>query len=287
MAMIKVRLGKRITNEVRKQASGSFVRLAQGFTHYELAGPEDGTVVLLVHGFSVPYYTWDRTFPALAGAGFRVIRFDLYGRGVSDRPYTRYDRRLFVEQVSELLNALHVQVPIDIVGTSMGGAVATAFAVENADRVRKIVLINPLTRRWKIGPLAVPGIGEYLFARFYLPALPEKQLDDFSCPEQFGDWPDRFLAQVRFQGSGRALLSTLRHFMSRDHLTDYQRLGGLKKKALLIWGDSDQVLGTEDAPILQGLLEAKLHWIKGSGHAPHYEHAEIVNPLIIRFLEQD
>ena len=75
--------------------------------------------------------------------------------------------------------------------------------------------------------------------------------------------------------------------MSRDHLTDYQRLGGLKKKALLIWGDSDQVLGTEDAPILQGLLEAKLHWIKGSGHAPHYEHAEIVNPLIIRFLEQD
>ena len=78
--MIKVRLGKRITNEVRKQASGSFVRLAQGFTHYELAGPEDGPVVLLVHGFSVPYYTWDRTFPALAGA-FSRYTLDLYGRG--------------------------------------------------------------------------------------------------------------------------------------------------------------------------------------------------------------
>lgn len=284
-----LRRGERqtISDEVRKQAFGSFIRLSKGYTHYEIAGPESGPVVLFVHGFSVPYYMWDRTFYAVAEAGFRVIRFDLYGRGLSDRPRLRYDRRLFVEQINELLDALHVQVPVDIVGTSMGGAITTAFSVEHSDRVHKIVLIDPLTSKWKIGPLAIPGIGEYLFAGFYLPSAPKRQLDDFHHPDRFPEWSERFREQVRFRGFDRAILSTLRHFMNRDHLIDYRRLGWLKKSVLLIWGDSDRTLGTEDALTLQSVLDTDLQWIKDSGHVPHYEHAGIVNPLIIDFLQEE
>ncbi len=68
----------------------TFIELPSGVVHYELAGPEDGEMVVLVHGFSVPAYIWDPTFEFLVSAGYRVLRFDLYGRGHSDRPDGEY-----------------------------------------------------------------------------------------------------------------------------------------------------------------------------------------------------
>ena len=56
----------------RGLAPGLFVELPDGWTHYDVAGPESGQVLILVHGFSVPYYIWDSTFETLAAAGFRV-----------------------------------------------------------------------------------------------------------------------------------------------------------------------------------------------------------------------
>ena len=65
----------------RKDAGGSFAALKDGMTHYELGGPEDGKPVVLVHGFSVPYFIFDPTFEFLGKSGFRVLRYDLIGRG--------------------------------------------------------------------------------------------------------------------------------------------------------------------------------------------------------------
>jgi pimeloyl-ACP methyl ester carboxylesterase len=228
---------------------------------------------------------WDRNVESLAQAGFRVIRYDLYGRGLSDRPHVPYDRDLFVEQINDLLDAVEMKGPVDIVGTSMGGAVATAFSVEHPERVRRVVLIDPLSKKWNIGSLALPGVGEYLSAGFYLPSSPRKQLGDFYHPELFPEWPRRFREQMRFRGFGRAILSTLRNFMNRDHLLDYRKLGWLRKNVLLVWGDSDRILGSEEASVLQFILNSDLQWVKNSGHVPHYEHPEIVNPLIRDFLE--
>jgi pimeloyl-ACP methyl ester carboxylesterase len=72
--------------EARAGAPGKFITLSRGITHYEMAGPDSARVVVLVHGFSVPSYIWDSTFAGLTGGGHRVLRYDLYGRGFSDRP---------------------------------------------------------------------------------------------------------------------------------------------------------------------------------------------------------
>ena len=95
---------KEITDAVRAKADGSFVRLTDGVWHYEQCSPlpeweeELGVraTVVLVHGFSVPYFIWDATFDFLVKSGFRVLRFDLFGRGLSDRPHTRYGVDLYV-----------------------------------------------------------------------------------------------------------------------------------------------------------------------------------------------
>ena len=57
--------------ETRAQFGETFVDLPAGTVHYELAGPANGEIVVLVHGFSVPSYVWDPTFAALVQAGFR------------------------------------------------------------------------------------------------------------------------------------------------------------------------------------------------------------------------
>ena len=88
-----------LDDEARRSVAGDFIRLPDGMVHYELDGPPDGQAVVLVHGFSVPYYIWDPTFPALVAAGFRVLRYDLFGRGYSDRPDLPYTMDLFVRQL--------------------------------------------------------------------------------------------------------------------------------------------------------------------------------------------
>ena len=110
-----------IDQAVRASAPGQFVRLSDGFTHYEIGGPADGRVVVLAAGISVPYYIWDPTFAALVQAGFRVLRYDYYGRGYSDRPDIAYSQDLYVRQLAELLDAVHITQPIDLAGLSTAG----------------------------------------------------------------------------------------------------------------------------------------------------------------------
>src|SRR4051812_915536 len=107
-----------LDDAARREAPGKFIRLTDGITHYQIDGPDTGRVVVLAHGFSVPYYIWDSTAAALAGAGYRVIRYDSYGRGWSDRPDVPYNDKLYERQVSDLLDSLHVTGKVDFGGVS-------------------------------------------------------------------------------------------------------------------------------------------------------------------------
>ena len=113
----------------RATASGSFVELTDGVTHYELGGPEDGAAVVLIHGFMVPYFIYDPTFDFLTNSGFRVLRYDLFGRGWSDRPRLPYNVDFYVRQLRDLLDALWLPTPLSLVGLSLGGIISAAFSV--------------------------------------------------------------------------------------------------------------------------------------------------------------
>src|SRR5690349_4817006 len=94
-----------LDSATRASMPGQFAKLTDGYTHYQLSGPQDGRVVVLAAGFSVPYYIWDPTFNALTSAGFRVLRYDYYGRGYSDRPGIAFTDEMYVRQLEELLQA--------------------------------------------------------------------------------------------------------------------------------------------------------------------------------------
>lgn len=280
---------ERITldDQVRAGLPGQFVELSNGVVHYQLAGPEDAPVVVLVHGFSVPAYVWDPTFEALAEAGFRVLRFDLYGRGYSDRPEVVYDQELFVKQLDELLSALKIDQPVSLVGLSFGGPVVTAFANQQPEQVRSLVLIDPQVAPVApetIFPINLPILGEIIMNLYVAPVVLPTQTDFFN-PDRFPDWEARYRDQMQYDGFRRAILSSTRNMVGVDTIAAYQTLGQGDMPVVLFWGREDQTVPAEDIALLRRIVpHIEFHPIDQAGHVPHYERPDVVNPLIIDFL---
>jgi pimeloyl-ACP methyl ester carboxylesterase len=278
-----------LDSESRASLPGQFVTLSDGVVHYELSGPENGSVVVLVHGFSVPYYVWDPTFEALTGAGFRVLRYDLYGRGYSDRPDLAYNLDLFSGQLGELLSALELRGPVSLVGLSFGGPIVAAYDNRHPEQVWGLVLIDPQVAPVVTGdifPMNLPGVGEYIMGVYMAPSLlPKSQPKDFYQPERFPDWEAKYRLQMEYKGFKRAILSTIRHMVELDALAEYEQLGESGMPVLLLWGREDQTVSTADIETLQQAIPgAEFHPVERAGHLPHYEQAEVVNPLLIDFL---
>jgi pimeloyl-ACP methyl ester carboxylesterase len=270
----------------RRQAPGQFVALSHGTVHLRIAGPEQGRPVLLVHGFSVPSYVFDKTSQDLAASGFRVIRFDLYGRGWSDRPEVDYDRELFANQALELMDALHIP-KADLLGLSMGGAVVGRFAAEHPERVRSLVLVAPLTHARDIGAKAWPGVGEWLMRASFLPALPAGQRSDFVHPERVPGWAERFQPQMRYDGFGRAILSTMRHLSTECSLPDFEKVGKSGLPVLLVWGERDTTVPyAQHLDVQRAIPQARFVSLPGAGHLPVVEDPQAVHPRIAAFLNQ-
>jgi pimeloyl-ACP methyl ester carboxylesterase len=155
----------------RAGTDGEYIALSDGVVHYEASGPEEAPTVVLIHGMSIPYSIWDSNFPTLADAGYRVVRYDLYGRGYSDRlKGVRYDADLFDRQLLELVGKLKVKTPLTLVGLSLGGAIAVIFAERHPELVKGLVLSSPggfptpmtASQKLLLKLLRLPGVAAYL-----------------------------------------------------------------------------------------------------------------------------
>ena len=283
---------KELNELTRREASGAFVQLSDGFTHYELSNLGAQETVVLVHGFSVPYFIFDPTFEFLTQSGFRVVRYDLFGRGFSDRPDTRYNIDLFVRQLGDLLDALHIRRPVSLAGLSTGGPITAAFTARFAERVSKLILIDPvgarpfaLSRILKVA--AMPLVGETIVGLLGNAGVARRIAASSVTPENIGEFGERYLVQMQYKGFRRAILSTIRCRMLDSFLEVYERIGKMKKPVLLLWGRNDTTVPFHHSAILRAAMpEVEFHAIENSGHIPHYEKPEEVNPILFDFLKR-
>jgi pimeloyl-ACP methyl ester carboxylesterase len=275
----------------RAGASGAFARLSDGYTHYELGGSESASrpVVVLAAGFSVPYYIWDPTFKALTAAGFRVLRYDYYGRGYSDRPMIPFTDDMYVRQLNELLNYLHLDGPIDLVGISFGGSFITSFADTYPARVHALVYFDPSIRRpYQLSATEqMPRLWNYLTVVLNERFWPKDQLSDFLHPERFPDWTKRYQEQMTFKGFRQARLLEVVSNADADQTEQLERVGQNPRPVLVIWGKEDRTVPFEESEyLMQALPNARLIPIEGSGHLPQWEQPDSVHPQLISFLQQ-
>ena len=282
---------KTLDDNIRRGLPGQFIKLSDGYVHYELSGPDDGPVVILIHGISAHYFVWDDTHPVLTKAGFRVLRYDLYGRGFSDRPNVTYDAQLFDRQLLELLSALKIREPADLVGSSMGGAIAVIFAARHPEKARKLLLIDPAGYPVNL-PLAgrmvrLPVVGDYLTYAFGNPIMLRGFKDYFSKLDKLSAFSEKYRQQTQYTGFKRAILSTLRNFNLDNQKTAYETVGKQGRQVMLIWGREDKIIPFSNNEMIRAVIrDVDFHAIDAAGHLPHYEVPERVNPLMVEFVKR-
>jgi pimeloyl-ACP methyl ester carboxylesterase len=283
---------KELNDDTRRLTGGSFVQISDGITHYELSNKTRDQTVVLVHGFSVPYFIFDPTFHFLTQHGFRVLRYDLFGRGFSDRPVANYNIDFFVKQLANLLNALRLTRPVTLLGLSMGGPIAAALTACYPQRVDKLVLIDPAGARpivfsKLLNVLTKPIIGETILGLAGTGGMVKNIASDFFDKELIEQFQERYIFQMQFKGFRRAILSTIRNNMLGSFIGTYRKVGTLNKPVMLLWGRHDTTVPLEySEDICAAIPKLEFHVIENSSHVPHYEQPEETNSLLLSFLRK-
>ena len=149
------------------------LHLRHGDVRVDVQGTEEGRPVLMIHGLSYPLEVWNPVKDGLVQAGYRVIRFDLYGRGRSGWDETPLTSEVMAEQALEVLEALGFSGAVHVVSMSNADLIALSLAALEPGRIRSIVMIAPTgadprtmnrSTRWSNHPL-VRGISASLMVR--------------------------------------------------------------------------------------------------------------------------
>jgi len=279
-----------LDDAIRASALGGFVRLSDGYTHYELGGTEGGEPVVLVHGFSVPYFIWDPTYKFLTESGFCVLRYDLLGRGYSDRPKVRYDIDTFCKQLEELLDTLGFE-QINLIGLSMGGPITASFTSRHPERIRKLALVDPagarpVTTARILKAATTPGFGEITLGLFGRKQMLKKIDSDFYDPAHMKEFINKYMVQMKYKGFMRAILSTMRNGMLGDFSSTYHKIGELGIPTALFWGRNDKTVPFDHSKdILATIPQTEFHVFENCAHIPHYENPDEFNPTLLEFLK--
>jgi pimeloyl-ACP methyl ester carboxylesterase len=168
--------------------------------HVVDAGPEDGTPVVLCHGFPELAYSWRHQIPALADAGYRVLAPDQRGYGESDRPdaIEAYDIHHLTDDLLGLLDDIGADDAV-FVGHDWGSMVVGQMAMLHPDRVRGVVAMSvPLMPRPPMAPVAL--MRQVLVDTFfYILYFQEPGVADADLGADARETMTRMLAGVRVQ----------------------------------------------------------------------------------------
>lgn len=284
-----------------KTPGGSMINLTHGLVHYRWYGPEDGDLAVLVHGITSNEGVMSWLAKDLAKEGYRVLTFDLYGRGHSENARdVDHTHELFTDQINDLLAALGFaeDEKFVLIGYSMGGAVSTIYTAQYGDRVEKLVLIAPAGMPLEF-PLAakignLPYIGELMtsshFFKYFWTATAK---ESFIAPHIESEFIEYIVALSHFHVSKEnffaALLSTLRHFPLNNAIEFYESVNIQPHiPVLFVWGTADQVCPYSGAEQAQRIIpRAQLVTLENAGHAALLENSTVVHSHIVNFLEAD
>ncbi len=264
----------------------SFAESPSGTIHYRQEGPADGPLVVLVPGLTTPLFVFDALIPELVNGGYRVVTYDHYGRGLSDRPKGPFDADLTDWQLTDLLKCLNIHQPFHLVGYSMGGAVVTIFSARHPDQILSTSLIAPAGLPLPGIPFwaTLPVIGDVLTRVFGHQRAARDGLEsavDATDPPSFGN---NYVLQSRYRGYPESVLSTVRHFPLASAQADYDRLGQNGKPVLAIWGVNDASVPFSVWDDLHTRVpQAHLVKVENTGHEITYSKPKLIAENLLQF----
>lgn len=251
--------------------------------HVRDTGPKRAPTIILMHGFGSSLQTWDGWAGPLE-RGYRVVRLDLPGAGLSDPDPTRdYTDARTHALILKLMDKLGIKQAV-FVGNSLGGRIAWTFASKHPDRVSKLVLISPdgfaspgFAYGQKAEVPALLSIMSYVLPKaLYRPNIEAAYAEPKHLTEAVFD---RYYDLTLAPGSRDALLARMQQTVLRD---PRPMLPTITQPVLLLWGQKDALIPVANAQdYLKALPNASLVTFDNLGHVPHEEDAEgSVVPLL-------
>jgi 2-hydroxy-6-oxonona-2,4-dienedioate hydrolase len=280
---------------ITEAGTSRFVRIREGDLdlqlHYNDAGSGDRTVVML-HGSGPGASGWSnfhRNVAPFVAAGYRVILLDCPGWNKSDAVICKGSRsELNARALKGFMDAVGLE-KVHIVGNSMGGHSAVAFALAYPERTGKLVLMGGGTG----GVSAfVPGPTEGIKLIGALYRAPT--IENLKRMMNVFVYDPSSLTDELMQGRLENILARrdhLENFVRSSELNPRQfpdvahRLGEVAAPALVVWGRDDRFLPLDiGLRLLAGLQDSQLHVFSRCGHWVQWEHADKFNRLVVDFL---
>jgi epoxide hydrolase 4 len=266
--------------------------------HAVAAGPTDGPVVLLLHGFPEFWYGWRKQIGALAAAGFRVVVPDQRGYNTSSKPraIASYRVQHVVSDVVAMIDQLG-RKDVYVAGHDWGAIVAWATAARHPEKVARLAILNvphpavmfrfllthpgQLARSWYTFFFQVPRLPEWLFSAWNF-RLGVRSLVRTSRP---GTFSPEDLSQYRSAwaqpGAVTAMINWYRALMRNPSSFGVEHVAVPTR---ILWGKKDAFLLPSLASASQRrCTRSEVVWFEGATHWLHLEEPDAVNSALIEF----
>ena len=269
--------------------------------HCVLAGPEDGSLVIALHGFPEFWRGMSGVVADLARAGFRVVAPDQRGYNLSEKP-SGIDAYRIEELSADIVGIIDAlgRERADVVGHDWGAAVAWWVALAHADRVNRLVIVNvphpsvfakevrtnrTQTRKsWYIFAIQAPWAPERIAFSRTTRARFARMLARTANP---GSLDERYLAQLRDAwaqpGAANGMLNWYRAAVRRrpDRLADKR----VHVPTLILWGRKDVALSdTMVQPSADLCDDVRVQYVDDATHWVLHDEPERAPRLITEFL---
>jgi pimeloyl-ACP methyl ester carboxylesterase len=249
--------------------------------HYVEAGA--GPTVILLHGLGGDISNWGQNLPVLA-AKYHVFALDQIGFGKSDKPMINYRVQTLVDFLDSFCRKLEI-TKATVVGNSLGGWTAMAFALEHPEKVSRLVLVDSAGYSFaKEGRTVSRDLMLRLNASSIDDAksvlsmiLANKQMITEGLAEQF-------LAQHLARNDGYTINAFIDSILRGEDFVD-GKLGAIKVPTLIVWGREDLLVPLNSGNMLaHDIGGSELVVLDRCGHVPMLECAQPFNAAVLKFL---
>ena len=232
-------------NEFRLNSGYQEVKLTEGITSYKDVGDKNNKVIVIVHGATFGSLAYEEYVNVFLENNYRVITYDQYGRGYSDRVDTKVSIELMEKQLKELIKHCEIE-DIILYGVSFGAAVVAKYAANNPENISFIGYQVPVINSANVPLLSIvkiPLYGDLLSRGFLVPGVLKRieEYEDLMSKKLL----DHYIGQFEVKGTESFFKKFFLGNAMGNRLNDHNIIGSKSIPSYFAYAEDDDEIDSQ------------------------------------------